>query len=36
MNTSPTEPRYLTFCHEGPWDSVDQRIWGLDVHTGQA
>ena len=34
VNTSPTRPDVLTFCHEGPWDEVDQRIWGLHVHTG--
>ena len=36
VNTSPTQSHLLTFCHEGPWDKVDQRIWGLDVNTGQA
>jgi oligogalacturonide lyase len=36
VNTSPTQPHLLSFCHEGPWDKVDQRIWGLDVHTGKA
>ena len=34
INTSPTNPDTLTFCHEGPWDEVDQRIWGLNVQTG--
>jgi oligogalacturonide lyase len=34
VNTSPTDPDLLTFCHEGPWDSVDQRIWGLRASTG--
>jgi oligogalacturonide lyase len=26
----------LTFCHEGPWHRVDNRIWGLDLNTGRA
>ena len=36
VNTSPTQPHLITFCHEGPWDKVDNRIWGLDVGTGKA
>lgn len=36
VNTSPTQPHRLTFCHEGPWEQVDNRIWGLDMNTGQA
>lgn len=36
VNTSPTQPHLLTFCHEGPWDKVDQRIWGLDMQRSQA
>lgn len=36
INTSPTQPHLLTFCHEGPWDKVDNRIWGLDLATGKA
>jgi len=35
VNTSPTDPRCLTFCHEGPWDCVDHRIWGLDTLSGR-
>lgn len=35
VNTSPTQPNLLTFCHEGPWHKVDQRIWGLDLETGK-
>jgi len=35
VNTSPKKPEILTFCHEGPWDLVDQRIWGLDIRTGK-
>lgn len=36
VNTSPTQSHLLTFCHEGPWERVDNRIWGLDLTTGQA
>jgi len=36
VNTSPTQSNLLTFCHEGPWDKVDNRIWGLDLSTGKA
>ncbi|MBM4051058.1 MAG: oligogalacturonide lyase [Planctomycetes bacterium] len=36
VNTSPTQPNLLTFCHEGPWDKVDNRIWGFDLNTGKA
>jgi oligogalacturonide lyase len=35
VNTSPTQPHLLTICHEGPWDCVDNRIWGLDANTGK-
>ena len=35
VNTSPTQPDILTFCHEGPWDKVDNRIWYLDTSTGK-
>jgi oligogalacturonide lyase len=27
---SPTNPRLLMFCHEGPWHKVD-RIWTIDI-----
>ena len=27
---SPTDPKLLMYCHEGPWDKVD-RIWLLHV-----
>ena len=30
---SPTDPKLLMFCHEGPWDKVD-RIWLLHVGDG--
>lgn len=36
VNTSPTQAHLLTFCHEGPWSDVDNRIWGLDINTGKA
>lgn len=36
VNTSPMNPSIMTFCHEGPWDKVDHRIWGLDHTTGKA
>jgi oligogalacturonide lyase len=35
VNTSPTQPTLLTFCHEGPWFDVDNRIWGLDLEKRQ-
>lgn len=35
VNTSPTQPHLLTFCHEGPWTEVDNRIWGMDVRKGR-
>lgn len=36
INTSPKVPHIATFCHEGPWERVDNRIWGLDINTGMA
>ncbi|MHB0934996.1 MAG: oligogalacturonate lyase family protein [Armatimonadota bacterium] len=35
FNASPKLPHLMTFCHEGPWDKVDNRIWGLDIATGR-
>jgi oligogalacturonide lyase len=29
---SPTDPKLLMFCHEGPWHKVD-RIWTIDIDT---
>src|SRR5262249_24469525 len=29
---SPTDPKLLMFCHEGPWHKVD-RIWTIDINT---
>lgn len=36
FNASPTLPSIITFCHEGPWNLVDNRIWGLDIESGKA
>ena len=36
FNASPKLPCIMTFCHEGPWNKVDNRIWGLDIETGRA
>ncbi len=36
VNPSPTVENILTFCHEGPWDRVDNRMWTLDTNTGKA
>lgn len=36
VNTSPTQPNLITFCHEGPWDKVDNRIWGFNLETHEA
>lgn len=33
LNASTTLAHIMTFCHEGPWDKVDHRIWGLDLQT---
>lgn len=27
---SPTDPKLMMFCHEGPWHKVD-RIWTIDI-----
>jgi oligogalacturonide lyase len=34
INTSPSLAHIMTFCHEGPWHLVEQRIWGLNIETG--
>jgi len=31
---SPTDPKLLMFCHEGPWHKVD-RIWTINIDTKQ-
>lgn len=36
VNASPTRPSVVTVAREGPWDLVDQRIWGLNAETGDA
>ncbi len=36
INTSPANPTVMTFCHEGPWQWVEQRIWGLNIETGKS
>ncbi|MCU4742413.1 oligogalacturonate lyase family protein [Natronoglomus mannanivorans] len=35
VNPSPTRPELLTYCEEGPWGRVDNRIWVLDSETGE-
>ena len=35
FNASPKLPNIVTFCHEGPWHSVENRIWGLDLNAGK-
>ena len=35
VNTSPTLPDILTFCHVGPWNLIEQRIWGLNIQSGR-
>ena len=35
VNASPAVPHLATYCHEGPWDRVDNRIWGLDLRDGR-
>lgn len=35
-NPSPSQAGIMTFCHEGPWNLVDNRIWGLDLNSGKA
>ncbi|KKI90219.1 hypothetical protein WQ54_19715 [Bacillus sp. SA1-12] len=35
INASPTQPNLITFCHEGPWEKVDHRIWLLDIDAGR-
>ena len=35
VNTSSTRSDLLTFCHEGPWNEVDNRIWGMNTDSGE-
>ena len=32
----PDDPTIASFCHEGPWNLVTQRIWLLDFCSGEA
>ncbi|MDB5083332.1 MAG: Oligogalacturonide lyase, partial [Bacilli bacterium] len=36
VNASPTQPHLISFCHEGPWEKVDHRIWVMNLETQQA
>lgn len=36
VNASPTQSHLLSFCHEGPWDQVDHRIWIFDREQNKA
>ena len=31
---SPDDPAIAMFCHEGPWNYVQQRIWVINMETG--
>ena len=31
----PADPSLAMFCHEGPWNEVLQRIWLIDMETGE-
>lgn len=33
---SPDDSNIAMFCHEGPWNYVNQRIWILNIETGKA
>jgi oligogalacturonide lyase len=32
LQFSPTDPKLLMYCHEGPWHKL-HRIWLIDVET---
>jgi len=32
VNMNPTDSDMIMYCHEGPWDQVDQRMWIVDSH----
>lgn len=32
---SPDDPEIAMFCHEGPWNYVQQRIWMINMKTGE-
>lgn len=36
INPSPKIPDVMTYCYEGPWLEVGNRIWGLNMHTGES
>ena len=36
FNCSNQHANIMTFCHEGPWHLVENRIWGLDLETGES
>lgn len=36
FNCSGKLANIMTFCHEGPWHLVENRIWGLDLNSGEA
>jgi oligogalacturonide lyase len=35
VNASPTRPEMFTYCHEGPWHEVDNRIHLCNIETGE-
>ena len=35
VNVAPHNADKITFCHEGPWNLIDHRIWGMDVLSGK-
>lgn len=35
INPSLAKGNLISFCHEGPWQLVDHRIWVLDLDTGK-
>ncbi|WP_123537668.1 oligogalacturonate lyase family protein [Halosimplex salinum] len=35
VNASPTRPDLFTYCEEGPWDAVENRIWSVNAETGE-
>ena len=35
VNASPTRPELFTYCEEGPWDRVENRIWTVNAETGE-
>ena len=32
---SPNDPEIAMFCHEGPWNYVQQRIWIINMKSGE-